>query len=225
VDIFCGATRGDFVIYVEQQPEPDNFDQKVRIPGRKFLEKISSPNSKIDWKNREYWRKSISDLYEAYHHICSYTATWIPCPEGTPTVDHFIPKSVNPDKAYEWSNFRLACARANTWKDVHQDILDPFQLGNDWFVLNFPLLEIKPNPSLDLATQKAVNITIEKLKLNGFECRKGRETWFNEYCTCNITFDCLERRSPFIAHELKRQNLVQKFIDIKTKAKNANLPA
>ncbi len=103
--------------------------------------------------------------------------------------------------------------------------MDPFQIGNDWFILNFPLLEIKPNSNLDHATQEAVNTTIEKLKLNGFECKKGREIWFNEYCTCNITFDCLERRAPFIAYELKRQNLVQKFIDIKAKVKNKNLVA
>jgi hypothetical protein len=223
VGIFCRAEWGDFVIHVEQQPEPNDFNQKVRLPGYDFLKNTPKPQGKNAWKNHEYWQESLTDLYEAYNHICSYTSAWMPCPTGSRTVDHFIPKSVEPDKAYEWSNFRLSCARANTWKGVHRDILDPFQIGCDWFIIDFPLMEVKPNPSLDLAIQKAVNTTIEKLKLNGFECRKGRETWFNEYCTCNITFDCLERRAPFIAHELKRQDLVQKFIDIKAKAKNVNL--
>jgi hypothetical protein len=223
VGIFCRAEWGVFVIHVEQQPEPNDFNQKVRVPGCNFLENTPKSQGRNAWKNHEYWQESLTDLYKAYHHICSYTAAWIPYPEGSRTVDHFIPKSVEPEKAYEWSNFRLSCARANTWKGVHQDILDPFQIGHDWFIIDFPLLEVKPNLNLDSETQKAVTITIEKLRLNSFECKKARENWFNEYCNCNCNFDFLQRHAPFIAHELDRQNLVQKVIDITAKAKNTRL--
>jgi hypothetical protein len=225
VGIFCRAAWGDFVIHVDQKPEPDDFNQKVRVPGDKFLKKSPNPQGKNAWKNHEYWQESLNDLYDAYHHVCSYTAAWMPSPQSSRTVDHFIPKSVNPEKAYEWSNFRLSCARANTWKGTHQDILDPFKIGDDWFIIDFSLLEVKPNPNLDPEIQQAVTITIERLKLNGSDCTRGRETWFNEFCNGCISFEFLERRAPFIAYELKRQNLVQKFIDIKVKAKNANLSA
>jgi 5-methylcytosine-specific restriction endonuclease McrA len=213
--IFCRAAWSDFVIPVKQQSEPTDFDQKVRIPGHNFLQNNPQPQGENAWKGKEYWRKSLRHLYDVNNHICAYTAAWIPEPEGSPTVDHFIPKSVAPDQAYEWSNFRLACKKANEWKGVYQDILDPFQIGDDWFEIAFLLdLEVKPNPNLNAETQKAVLVTIDRLKLNGPECRKGRKTWFNDYCSRNITLSFLERRAPFLAHELKRQNLTQKVIEI-----------
>jgi hypothetical protein len=201
------------MIPVQQQPEPVDFDKKVRIPGNKFLQSKPVLKGKNVWKNHEDWQKSLEDLYTAYSHICAYTATWIPKPEGTPTVDHFVPKSVTPEKAYEWSNFRLTSHRVNTWKGTHQDILDPFKIGVGWFEIDFSLLEIKPSPKLESELQVAVLTTIERLKLNGFECIRSRENWLRDYCM-HGNLECLKRRAPFIAYELKRQNLTQKVIEI-----------
>jgi hypothetical protein len=165
------------------------------------------------WKNREYWQKSLEDLYDAYHHICAYTGIWISRPpNGQRSVDHFIPKKNAPTQAYEWSKFRLTSHRMNVWKDVHQDILDPFRISDDLFLIDFLSLEIKPNPSIPLELQSPVLITIERLKLNKQDCIRSREDWLNAYCE-NQCFPYLERRAPFIAYELKRQGLTQKIID------------
>src|SRR5439155_22494098 len=111
------------MMFIEPKEEPLTFQETVREPGRAFLK--TSPNPK-SWKNREYWQDCIPDLYDAYEGICAYCAEWIPETTGDPTVDHFIPKSVRPELAYEWSNFRLACLRFNRWKRNYQDVLDPF---------------------------------------------------------------------------------------------------
>ena len=210
--IFCRATWGNFVIPIQLQLEPPDFAQKVRDPGLKFLAGVPTPQGKDAWKSRDYWRKALNDLYVAYGHICAYTAIWIPKPAGIPTVDHFIPKSIDPGKAYEWSNFRLACHTVNTWKASYQDVLDPFHLGDNWFVIDFYLLEVKPNLNLDSEVQEKVCATISRLRLNGPECRGNRENWFNEYCSGNITFNYLKRRAPFIAYELERQKLAHTII-------------
>jgi hypothetical protein len=203
------------MIPVQLQPEPSDFNSKVRIPGSKFLQTNPSLTGRDAWKNREYWQKSLEDLYNAYNHICSYTAIWIQSPpEGQRSVDHFVPKSHDPSQAYEWSNFRLTSVRMNTWKDIHQDILDPFQIGNDWFFLNFFSLEIHPNPDLTWEQQEAILATTKRLKLNEKDCIKTRQNWLNDYCFSHKSLGFLEKRAPFIAHELKRQGYTQKIIDV-----------
>jgi hypothetical protein len=207
------------MIPVQLQPEPADFDQKVRVPGRKFLQTNPNLIGKNAWKNREYWQKSLVDLYDAYNHVCAYTAVWIQSPpQGQRSVDHFIPKSSVPSQAYEWPNFRLTSVRMNTWKSTHQDILDPFQIGTDWFLLNFSSLEVTPNPSLTREQQNAIVATTKRLKLNESDCVKARQIWLDDYCL-HKNLDFLERRAPFIAYELKRQGYTQKIIDIWQRAR------
>jgi hypothetical protein len=194
------------MIPVESQPEPPNFENKVKISGLAFLQQCPHPTN---WKNHEYWRNSLDDLYTSYNQICSYSAHWIPRTEGSPTVDHFIPKSINPNLAYEWSNFRLACLRMNARKWIFQDILDPFKIQYEWFLLDFPSLLIKANSSLEESIKTQVISTIKRLKLNDDDgCVKQRQDWLMAYCKGEITFDFLNKTAPFIAYELNRQNLI-----------------
>lgn len=195
------------MIPVKQQPEPPNFENKVRSKGNAFLQTVPRPKT---WDSREYWRESLRDLHGAYNQVCSYSAQWIPWIEGSPTVDHFIPKSVKPELAYEWSNFRLSCLKMNARKRDFQDILDPFQITSGWFILDFPSLLIKASPDIDEQVKIQVRSTIKRLKLNDDDdCVKHRLDWLMRYCEKNITFDFLKETSPFIAYELERQNLVE----------------
>ena len=100
------------MIPVQRQPEPQDFDQKVRQPGAKFLATVTPPSQ---WENRDYWRRSLPELYIAYGGYCAYLALKIPrrAGGGEPTVDHFLLKSLHPALAYEWNNFRLASAKMN----------------------------------------------------------------------------------------------------------------
>ena len=195
------------MIPIRQQPEPTDFESKVRSKGVAFLQTVPRPKT---WDNREYWRESLKDLYGAYNQICAYSAQWIPWIEGSPTVDHFIPKSVKPELAYEWSNFRLSCLKMNARKRDFQDVLDPFQIEIDWFILDFPSLLIKVSPVLEEPVKSQVRNTIKRLKLNDDDdCVKHRQDWLIQYCKGKITFEFLKETAPFIAYELERQNLVE----------------
>jgi uncharacterized protein (TIGR02646 family) len=196
---------------IEPKEEPETFNEKVRKPGQVFLKTNARPKN---WKNREYWQNSIADLYDAYEGICSYCAEWIPETTGDPTVDHFIPKSIRPDLAYEWDNFRLACLRFNRWKHSFQDVLDPFLIGSEWFMIQFPSLQLKPNPNLTTHQKSQIDATIKRLRLNGPICIRSRNRWIKYYNQGKFDFDYLKRHAPLIAHELERQNLVNKIKDM-----------
>jgi hypothetical protein len=194
------------MIPIKPQPEPDDFDKKVRKPGLAFLSKVPNPKTK-EW--RHYWRRSLRDLYDACNHICVYSAQWIPYDTSNPTVDHFIPKSVKPELAYEWDNFRLICSKMNSNKRIKEEIIDPFFLPADSFILNFPSMLIKPNPNLLEPLKSRVFYTIKELKLNEEMWQLGRSDQLIKYCKKKYSFDHLKENYPFIAYELERQGLVE----------------
>lgn len=195
------------MIPVTLQPEPANFDKDVRRPGDRYLAATPAPSN---WKNREYWRKVIPELRSSYQSVCAYSCHWIARDTGADTVEHFIPKSINPALAYQWDNYRFVCSRLNGRKGVHQDVLDPFALQQDWFVLAFPSLLVAANPDLDGGQKDLVKATIDRLQLNDDEtCVKARLDWLMPYCDGETDFPYLQRRAPFIAYELQRQALVE----------------
>jgi hypothetical protein len=198
------------VIPVVPQPEPEDFDELVRKRGKKFLSKFttSKPTSK-QWSSNDYWNEVRTCFYDAYQRICAYSAHWIP-PTANPNIDHYIPKSVNKDLAYEWSNYRLACPLANTLKRDYQDVVDPFTLKKESFFLDFPSLLISVNPTLEVKEIAELERTIQRLKLNSDNFVNERSNWLQPYCLEKADFSFLKRRAPFIAYELERQDLVEK---------------
>ena len=201
------------MIPVKIKPEPFDFDDKVRKKGEDFLKVKPHPRSSKEWKGKEYWEAAILDMHDSYNGICAYCAEWIPLTVGDPTVDHYIPKSVVPSKAYEWNNFRLSSLRFNRWKRDYQDVLDPFSIGQNWFYLHFPSLQVAPNPSLQPDISLKVTSTILRLRLNHNLCIRSRKRWIIDLCQGEIPFNYLERNAPFIAQEMIRQGIVS---DIKT---------
>jgi hypothetical protein len=193
------------MIPVQPAPEPPSFDKSVREPGQRLLRQ--NPEIRTD-KLIAYWRKILPDLWQSYGGICAYCAHWIPSDTGAATVDHFIPKSVRLDLAYEWSNFRLAAARFNSRKR-DMTICDPFTLLPDSFLLNFKTRLVFPNPTLAQDTQYLLAMTRDCLDLNGELSVGGRSHWIDPYVRGEISLAHLERRAPFIAYELKRQNLAE----------------
>jgi hypothetical protein len=122
---------------------------------------------------------------------------------GRTTVDHYIPKSIAPNLAYEWTNYRLAAGLYNSRKRDFLDVLDPFQIGYRWFILDIPSLQVKPNPKLNPSESRLVQATINRLKLNDETSIRGRRNWLNPLIQGKITFDYLRERAPFLAQELE----------------------
>jgi len=209
------------VIRVEPQPEPPDFDEKVRKPGLRALAELrGQPAEKRPGPKREvkdsiqskdlpdYWTKSLEDLHRAYRGICAYLCIHIPHAVGSRTTDHFSAKSPRispkPEDAYEWSNYRLACSLMNTRKGT-KTVIDPFTIDGPWFELDLSTLGIRPNSELPETLRERVQTTIDELGLDGDECRKAREHWYQPYIEGEITFSFLQRMCPFLAGEIVRQ--------------------
>lgn len=188
------------------QHEPVNFDHDVRQPGLVFLRKNPSPKAN-EWTGKEYWQRALADMRNSYNKLCAYSACWIPHSTGNHSVDHFIPKSISPIQAYEWTNFRYVSARFNGRKGI-TTIVDPFSMSFPWFIIDFsnffvlPDINVLKQVQVDLA-----NETIRILKLNiDDELVKERQEFYNEYKSGNISFNYVQRKFPFLAYEMNRQN-------------------
>lgn len=194
------------MIHVSSQAEPYTFDNQVRIPGQAFLLRFPNPTSRDYSHHRaDYWRSCLGELHKSYSEICSYMAEWILLRDSS--VDHFVPKSADKSKVYEWTNYRLALKQLNQNKG-QAAILDPFTITNGWFIIDFDTFFVKPEPSLDKARKADVRFAIQKLKLNNDMFRNRRIEHIRSYCNGRADIASLERRAPFIALELHRQNLL-----------------
>ena len=192
---------------VRPQPEPEGFAELVRQPGSAFLKDVPHPKAK-QWENREYWRRALCQMRKAYDCVCAYSAHWISPATGGHTIDHFLPRVDHPELAYEWTNFRYVALKFNARKGA-KDILDPFRLEPDGFVLDFDSFLIRPNPDLASHQRMAVQHTIDVLKLNDDEdCVELRKDCIEWLRSGEISFVHLKRVAPFLAYELERQNLV-----------------
>jgi uncharacterized protein (TIGR02646 family) len=189
------------VIHVEPQPEPPDFDAKVRQPG---LGDLASNGGEL----RPHWRHCARQLREAYRGVCAYSATYIPLGTGALTVDHFLPKSKRRELAYEWSNYRLACDRMNARKNNLEDVLDPFEVQDGWFALELSTFQVIPGERLSEALRKRVQETIDRLALNDYEFTQQRVEYNKLFWTKEVTFGYLRTHCPFLAKELIRQGKV-----------------
>lgn len=122
------------------------------------------------------------------------------------SVDHFVPKTVDSNLAYEWSNYRLASLRLNSYKGDHTDVLDPFLILRGWFVLNLTNFLVEPSTGLELRIEAEVRNTIEILRLNRDDVLVNlRFKIVRDYAKGLVNFEYLSTYYPFIASELDRQ--------------------
>lgn len=187
--------------------KPADFEDTVRKPGNDFLKTAARPIKNEDWKGREFWRRVIPYMRSGHRDICSYSAIWVSKLTGTATIDHYIPRSADPDSAYEWKNLRLSCQLMNSRKKNFRDVLDPFKIKAGWFTIDFDTYMVHPNPTLPAPTKRKVSATIERLKLNDDLCVAARREWYECFSTGCMDFDLLQRRAPHIAFEARRQGL------------------
>ena len=192
------------MIPVRQASEYPAFDRSVRQPGGAFLRQNPQPTSR-QFRNKNYWSRALVELHAAYSGICAYTAMYLP---DRGTVDHYFPKTSFPRYAYEWTNFRLASSRANGFKGNSTDVLDPFQIGEDWFHLDIPSCLIHANRQLQPDMKAKVRTTIDVLRLN------TDDVYVQERCNIlvalakgDIRFEFLRDRYPFLAREILRLNV------------------
>lgn len=193
------------MIHIDQKPEPIHFDAQVRQPGKAFLNRTPFPTNN-DWQRHRYWKNCSLDLYNSYNGICAYTGIWFSKTAQTVSVDHFLPKSQYPEKAFEWDNYRLTTQIMNSNKGDRY-IVDPFQIANGDIVLNFPSCLVHPRRDADAAYKSKLDSTITILKLNEEDEVTRRFEIIMEYISGNCSLGYLKRKYPFIASEIERQKL------------------
>lgn len=210
------------MIPVVLQDEPIDFDKDVRQKGllrlkEKGIDPKKPPPEKFDFG--DYWSKYNVELHTAYSGVCAYLAIYFDFPMGS-TTDHFIAKSKLAGCAYNWDNYRLSCAGANWHKNKFDDVLDPFGLIPETFVLNFLSGAIEVNPQKFKSPEEAEYVktaktTIVRLKLDSPEHQKMRTNHFNEYLKFiqngtdeGLAKSYLKGKSPFVWYEAQRQGLL-----------------
>lgn len=212
------------MIPVRLQPKPEGFEDKVRQPGLRCIRELlgdpdleprpGRPRKKIADRLEDipsdalapYWRGwCLDELYKAYDGICAYSCLEIEKVTGGRTVDHFIPLNGGAKYAYEWSNYRLACSKINARKRDLQDVVDPFEVEDDWFELDLTdfSLRARTDSSLSDEVRGRIKTTIDRL-LSDSSIRDRHEEDFNAYMA-GLPFWFLERRNPLLARELKRK--------------------
>lgn len=207
------------MIPVRQKPEPSDFGAKVRTPGLEFLRSLTEAPTRRHWRGHRYWSRALEDLCTAYGNICAYSAHRIFRETSRrnrrgsgrdisrATVDHFVPRHKDHLLAYEWDNLRLCSDKMNGNKDASV-VLDPFQIEYGWFVLNFSTFNIEAGGDLPPGIEVAVKDTIRVLKLNeDNDVVDHRVQVIETYSEGDIPFDHVNKRYPFIGHELERQGL------------------
>ncbi|MDO8723099.1 MAG: hypothetical protein Q7J31_12885 [Syntrophales bacterium] len=192
------------MIRVTPQPEPRDFNKKVRERGQRFIATNPRPTGK-QFKKKAFWKSAANDLRAAYGGICAYTCFYI---LSSASVDHFLPKSLYPKLAYEWSNFRLSRPQVNQYKADSMEVIDPFVAQTGWFVLDFPSCLVRPSNGLPAVITEQVNKSIQILKIN------EDDTFVQERCDLmldfaegKVTLTFLSKRYPFLATEIVRQGI------------------
>ncbi|XXT24850.1 hypothetical protein WME94_25285 [Sorangium sp. So ce429] len=134
----------------------------------------------------------------------------VPRGTGARSVDHVAPKSKRRELAYEWSNYRFVCSLMNARKRDFEDVLDPMEIPDGWFVLELSFLQVLPAEGLHDEARERVLATIERLKLNDKECIAAREMYYTAYLDKGLTLELLHEWSPFVAREVVRQGLARR---------------
>jgi hypothetical protein len=186
------------MIRLELAPEPPDFDEKVLKPGlRAIAEMVGEPDlpkrrgrkrkviaaTRDEIPSDEFpcWTAVLPELLEAYGRVCAYMSFYIERVTGAASVDHMLPKSVKWDEVYQWSNYRLACSLMNSRKNHYQDVLDPFEIEDDWFRMELVGYQVIPANSLTEDIRDQVQATIDRLKPNDYECLKLREEYVEAF--------------------------------------------
>lgn len=206
------------MINATMPPPPRNYEQEVKVPGEAFLASTPSPKSH-QWREHRYWREIHQDLYDSLHGICSYCASFTPRKKGEDanldhtSIDHFIPKSQNHELAYEWSNFRLCRARLNNRKGDFTDVVDPYEIQNGHFKLNFQNFYIFADPSLPESEKSIITGSISRLELNNDDSYVNeRARVIYSYSGSMMTFEAVGKFYPFIASEILAQDFDRNYL-------------
>ncbi len=189
------------MIHVAAPAEPANFETKVAQPGYQWI------MAQSELKNRPptRWKDFRESLENGFAGRCAYAAMLDPTGG---TVDHYYSWKNFPYLAYEWENYRFVSAILNSSKkDLDDEILDPYDVGDDWFEILLPSLQLVITDTVPTSFRAKAEFTLTHLKLgNGARLIKWRQSWYQMYQAGKLTLAGLHDVAPLIARAVEKQN-------------------
>lgn len=187
------------MIPVQPVQKPADFDAKVKTPGDAWL--AANPGAK---RPKPLWTPYTARLAAGFSQRCGYAAMYVPT-DGS--VDHFLSYRNFPQLAYEWSNYRFACADLNASKRTADDsVLDPHEIGAGWFEILLPSLQMRITDAVPAEYRAKAEYTLKRLKLgNGEKVVRWRQSWYSLYQAGELTLEGLRRVAPLIAVAVDRE--------------------
>lgn len=196
------------MIRVDKVSEPLRFDSEARQKGNRWL--AENPDAKSE-KFPDCWSPFRSELARGFNHLCGYSVM----KTGNPTIDHFRPKSLPEYRkfVYEWSNYRYADHDMNRAKtDLPEGILDPFDIGDDWFEILLPNLEMIMTEHVPEGYRGDARSTLRQLGLGyGGDILEKRRSWYHQFYNKEepsnecATLTQLELYAPLIARAVHKR--------------------
>lgn len=189
------------MIHVTAPAEPPGFHSQCREPGNRWL--AGHPDG--DPHDKPLWTEFRPALRDGFGKLCGYLAMRIP--KGT--VDHWLSTKSRRDLAYEWTNYRFVDHAVNSAKKPSWEgrLLDPFEVGDDWFEILLPSLQLVPTDNIPREARGRAAFTIEKLGLrDGEDVIQLRREWMELFEAGELTLDGLGRVAPLLARAIERRD-------------------
>jgi hypothetical protein len=186
------------MIPVKRVEEPAEFDAKARTPGLAWLKK--NPGAK---RPADYWSRFKPQLADGFNNLCGYSAML----EPVGTVDHFLSCKNHPERAYDWSNYRFAQGWINSSKQKVDDaVLDPYEVGEGWFEIILPSLQMKVTDSVPERLRSRAEFTLIRLGLRDDErIIRQRRIYYKRYTDGKLPLEELRIFAPLIAAAVDKQ--------------------
>ena len=192
------------MIHVSRVDKPEAFDQKVRIPGNKWLRE--HPDAKplaYYWNTRKLKPGDKNStcrqlLADGFQNRCAYCAMYIP----VGTVDHFVSFHEDRSQAYEWSNYRFCEGSINASKGKMRAalLLDPYEVQDGWFEILLPSLQLRVSDQIPDAFRERATCTLKQLHLCDDErVLRQRREWYRMYQDGELNLEGLRKKAPLIA--------------------------
>ena len=180
--------------------KPENFAAQAEVQGATWL--AAHPDAK---RPKDYWSEFKPKLADGFRQLCAYGAMY----EPVGTVDHFVSWDEDKTRAYEWENYRFASGWINSSKQAlkcHQ-ILDPFEVVEDWFEILLPSLQLVATERVPTAERARVEFVLTRLHLRDDErVLRQRRAWYAMYQAGKINLDGLTDMAPLIAAAIRRRS-------------------
>ena len=129
-----------------------------------------------DWATKDAKKLLRTTLKSLAHGKCVYCESRLATTSHI-EIEHYIAKTVNPERAFDWNNLFPACRLCNGTKgglDHHDALLKPDDEDPEPYFWVGPNGDLQPHPALDEAARQRALITINACGLQRDGLRAAR---------------------------------------------------